>query len=405
MNIFVFCACLSSRIFVPMDLSQTNHLKAYGVAYRSLEVGLSVEWLVNYRSGSFIMEDNPQIEEDLKISGVVYAVISPEVEALIKSEIERSNADVILLQKAPKVAVYQTPTAQPWDDAVVLALDYAGITYDRIWDREVIEGKLSEYEWVHLHHEDFTGQYGKFWASYRNTQWYKDQVEFNEETAGNLGFSKVWELKHEVARKLYEYVENGGYLFAMCSATDTWEIAIASYGRDVVESPFDGDPSGPYGPDTTRSPAFTNYDIIQDPGIYEHSTIDVSQEAHLRGEGVFFALYEFNAKEDPVPAMLVQNHVGVVREFLGQCTGFRRQCVRQEITVLGDVPGADEIKYISGNLGQGSFAYLGGHDPEDFAHYVGDPPTDLRFFPNSPGYRLILNNVLFPAAKKKELKT
>lgn len=396
---------LSARIFVPMDMAQTNHLKAYGVAYRSLEVGLEVEWLINYRGGSFIFEDNPGIEDDLKLSGVVYTVISPEKEALIKSEIQSTNADVVLLLKAPKIAVYQTPTAQPWDDAVVLALDYAGIRYDRIWDAEVMEGKLSDYEWVHLHHEDFTGQYGKFWASYRNNQWYMDQVRLNEETARILGFSKVWELKHEVARKLYEYVENGGYLFAMCSATDTWEIALAAYGRDIVAEPFDGDPVGPLAPDTSSSPAFTCFEIITDPNVYEHSTIDVSQEAHLRGEDVFFALYEFSAKEDPVPTMLVQNHVGTVREFLGQCTGFRRSCVRAEITVLGDVPGADEIKYLCGNIGQGSFAYLGGHDPEDFTHYVGDPPTNLSFFPNSPGYRLILNNVLFPAAKKKELKT
>ena len=331
--------------------------------------------------------------------------ISLEEEAQIKAEIAQINADVVVLEKAPKVAVYQTPTAQPWDDAVVMALDYAFIPYDKIWDEEVLDGELDQYDWIHLHHEDFTGQLGKFWASYRNTEWYKQQFNLNQELAFKYGYDYIWQLKQAVAEKIRQYVNEGGYLFAMCSACDTWEISMAAYGLDIVDSPFDGSPPQTTDIDTARSLAFTNYQIITDPMIYEHSDIDVSQEAYQRGEQMFFSLYEFSAKQDPVPTMLTQNHQGRIREFMGQCTGFHSQFIRPYITIMGVVDGTDEVKYLSGNFGEGSFTYYGGHDPEDFTHYVGDPPTDLNFYPNSPGYRLILNNILFPAAKKKELKT
>ncbi len=388
-----------------MSGDQTEHLRAYGVAYASLEVGLEVEWLLNFQGGSFLLEDNENLVNLCQKRGVSFRIISLEEEAHIKAQISRSNSDVILLEKAPKIAVYQTPTAQPWDDAVVLVLTYAEIPFDRIWDEEVLEGELSKYDWIHLHHEDFTGQYGKFWASYKHSDWYIRQVHLNTELALKLGYSSVWQLKQAVAQMFREYVRVGGYLFAMCSATDTWEISMAAYGLDIVDYPFDGTPPQTTEVDTTRSLAFTNFRIITDPNIYEHSSIDVSQEAHARGENVFFTLYQFSAKQDPVPTMLTQDHTGHIKEFLGQCTGFHEDCIRGNVIILGKVEGTDEVKYLHGNFGNGSFTYLGGHDPEDYTHYVGDPPTDLNFYPNSPGYRLILNNVLFPAARKKELKT
>ena len=396
---------LFSKLLVPMDNVQTDHLRAYGIAYQSLDWGLPVEWLLNWRGGAFLLEENQGLKQLCDQRGVMVYPISLEEEAQIKAEIAQINADVVVLEKAPKVAVYQTPTAQPWDDAVVMALDYAFIPYDKIWDEEVLDGELDQYDWIHLHHEDFTGQLGKFWASYRNTEWYKQQFNLNQELAFKYGYDYIWQLKQAVAEKIRQYVNEGGYLFAMCSACDTWEISMAAYGLDIVDSPFDGSPPQTTDIDTARSLAFTNYQIITDPMIYEHSDIDVSQEAYQRGEQMFFSLYEFSAKQDPVPTMLTQNHQGRIREFMGQCTGFHSQFIRPYITIMGVVDGTDEVKYLSGNFGEGSFTYYGGHDPEDFTHYVGDPPTDLNFYPNSPGYRLILNNILFPAAKKKELKT
>jgi len=396
---------LISRLLIPMDNNQTDHLKAYGIAYQSLDLGLEVEWLLNYRGGSFLLEDNEILYSLCREKGVIFNIISLEREALIKKEISEINADVVLLQNAPKIAVYQTPTSQPWDDAVVMVLDYAEIPYDKIWDKEVISGEISNYDWIHLHHEDFTGQYGKFWASYKNALWYIQQVELNETLCAELGFPFVWQMKQEVAERFRVYVQNGGYIFAMCSATDTWEISMAAYNRDIVDYPFDGDAPEYLLVDTTRSLAFSNFQIITDPNVYEHSNIDVSEEANLRGENIFFSLFDFSAKTDPVPTMLVQNHRANIREFLGQCTGFHRDLIRSSITILAIVEGTDEVKYLTGNYGKGSFTYYAGHDPEDFKHFVGDPPTDLNYFPNSPGYRLILNNILFPAAKKKELKT
>ncbi|MGC9366672.1 MAG: asparagine synthetase B [bacterium] len=397
--------CLISKLLIPMDNVQTDHLRAYGIAYQSLDWGLPVEWLLNWRGGAFLLEENQGLKQLCDQRGVMIYPISLEEEAQIKAEIAEINADVVVLEKAPKVAVYQTPTAQPWDDAVVMALDYAFIPYDKIWDEEVLDGELDQYDWIHLHHEDFTGQLGKFWASYRNTEWYKQQFNLNQELAFTYGYDYIWQLKQAVAEKIRQYVNEGGYLFAMCSACDTWEISMAAYGLDIVDTPFDGSPPQTTDIDTARSLAFTNYQIITDPMIYEHSDIDVSQEAYQRGEQMFFSLYEFSAKQDPVPTMLTQNHQGRIREFMGQCTGFHSQFIRPYITIMGVVDGTDEVKYLSGNFGEGSFTYYGGHDPEDYTHYVGDPPTDLNFYPNSPGYRLILNNVLFPAAKKKELKT
>ncbi|KQC13581.1 MAG: asparagine synthetase B [Desulfuromonas sp. SDB] len=397
--------CLISKLLIPMDNVQTDHLRAYGIAYQSLDWGLPVEWLLNWRGGAFLLEENQGLKQLCDQRGVMIYPISLEEEAQIKAEIAEINADVVVLEKAPKVAVYQTPTAQPWDDAVVMALDYAFIPYDKIWDEEVLNGELDQYDWIHLHHEDFTGQLGKFWASYRNTEWYKQQFNLNQELAFTYGYDYIWQLKQAVAEKIRQYVNEGGYLFAMCSACDTWEISMAAYGLDIVDTPFDGSPPQTTDIDTARSLAFTNYQIITDPMVYEHSDIDVSQEAYQRGEQMFFSLYEFSAKQDPVPTMLTQNHQGRIREFMGQCTGFHSRFIRPYITIMGVVDGTDEVKYLSGNFGEGSFTYYGGHDPEDYTHYVGDPPTDLNFYPNSPGYRLILNNVLFPAAKKKELKT
>lgn len=402
---FIIFLFLISRLLIPMDDSQTDHLKAYGIAYQSLDIGLEVEWLLNYRGGSFLLEDNEYLYLLCKEKGVLFNIISLEREALIKKEISEINADVVLLQNAPKIAVYQTPTSQPWDDAVVMVLDYAEIPYEKIWDEEVINGEVSNFDWIHLHHEDFTGQYGKFWASYRHSLWYQQQVEMNEILCSKLGFDFVWQMKQEVAERFRQFVKNGGYLFAMCSATDTWEISMAAYGKDIVDYPFDGDAPEFNTIDTTRSIAFTNFQIITDPNIYEHSNIDVSEEANLRGENIFFSLFDFSAKTDPAPTMLVQNHRTNIREFLGQCTGYHREFIRSSITILAIVQGTDEVKYLTGNFGKGSFTYYAGHDPEDFKHFVGDPPTDLNYFPNSPGYRLILNNILFPAAKKKELKT
>jgi len=398
----------AGKILIPMDLVQTDHLRAYGVAYHTLQMGEDVEWLLNYRGGSFMMDLDPRVEKDCRLLGVFYQIISDEEVLKIRQTIEVSNMESILLEKAPKIAVYVPPNKEPWDDAVRLALEYAKIPYDCVWDKEVLGGKLENYDWLHLHHEDFTGQYGKFYASYFNADWYKEEVRMNEAMARALGFKKVSKLKLAVARAIKEYIKNGGFVFAMCSATDTYDIALAAANTDIVPSVFDGDKVDPNCQSKlnyNNTLAFKDFKVITNPYIYEHSDIDVYEEATRRGPEVYFSLFDFSAKYDPVPCMLVQDHTALVKEFLGQNVGFHRDKIKDGVTILGEVPGTDEVKYIHGNYGKGTFTFLGGHDPEDYAHRIGDPPTDLSLHKNSPGYRLILNNVLFPAAKKKHLKT
>lgn len=391
-----------------MDLTQTDHLKAYGVAYHALQRGINVEWLLNYRAGSFLMNLDEAIEQECRAKGVRHEVVAPAQEVEIRKTIEGSNMDAIVLEKPPKIGVYVPPTQEPWDDAVRLALDYAEIPYEAVWDREVLAGKLKDFDWLHMHHEDFTGQYGKFYGNYRNTDWYQADVTFNEQTARELGFNKVSRLKLAVIKEIKRYVENGGMLFGMCSATDTPDIALAAENTDICSPVYDGDPIDPNYPGQLNYDAgfaFENYHLITEPLIYEHSDIDVYQEATARGRDVYFQLFDFSAKYDPVPTMLVQDHVSLVKEFLGQNCGFRRDKLKKKTLILAEVANTEEVKYVHGNLGKGTFTFLGGHDPEDFEHRIGDPPTNLELHRNSPGYRLILNNVLFPAAQKKPLKT
>lgn len=397
-----------AKLLVPMDLEQTNHLKAYGIAYHALKRGEKVEWLLNYRGGSFLMESSKKNAEECLLAGVSAQEVDVGTEVEIRRTIDESNMNSVILEKPPKIAVYVPPTADPWDDAVRLALDYAGIPYDMLWDPEVLAGKLKEYDWVHLHHEDFTGQYGKFYSSYYTADWYQEQVRLSEETARKLKFNSVRELKLAVAQEIRRYVLGGGFLFAMCSATDTYDIALAAASTDIVDRIFDGTPLDQNWADKmdfTSTFAFENFMPVTDPYAYEHSDIDASLGAFDRGEDAVFSLFDFSAKFDPVPCMLVQNHVAYVREFLGQNTGFNRKFLKRDVLILGEVKGSEEVKYIHGNRGEGTFTFFGGHDPEDYQHRVGDPPTNLDLYRNSPGYRLILNNVLFPAAEKKPLKT
>jgi len=406
---FVPCAAAASSVLVPMDFSQTDHLKAYGLAYWSLEHGQNVEWLLNYRGGSFLMNGLPEIEREARIRGVYFEELSAADVASIYAEIEENNMESVLLEKAPRIAVYAPPNVQPWDDAVLLALTYAEIPFTIVWDQEVLAGELENYDWLHLHHEDFTGQYGKFYASFRNADWYKEQQALYERKAREAGFSSVSEHKKAVARKIKEYIAKGGFVFAMCSATDSFDIALAAEGVDIVDTPFDGDPPDPHCQeklDYSNTLAFKEFTLITNPMIYEFSDIDTSNEALKRGfDREYFTLFEFAAKYDPVPTMLTQCHVSVIKGFLGQTTGFNRGKLKDSVVILGEVEGTEEVKYIHGNYGKGTFTFLGGHDPEDYQHAVGDPPTDLSLHKNSPGYRLILNNILFPAAEKKQLKT
>ncbi len=396
------------RLLIPMDFKQTDHLRAYGVAYRALQKGIKVEWLLNYRGGSFMMARTDWGERECRLKGVSYEIIPAWEEAEIRKTIVNNNMEAILLEKAPKVAVYVPPNAEPWDDAVRLALEYAEIPYTALWDKEVLAGKIFHYDWLHLHHEDFTGQYGKFYGSYANEAWYKEEVKTNELMAKTLGFNKVSKLKLAVIKEIKRYIEGGGMVFAMCSSTDTPDIALAAEATDICPKEFDGDgidPNYRAKLDYSNCLAFENFNLITDPYLYEHSDIDVYNEAQARGPDVYFSLFDFSAKYDPVPCMLVQNHVSLVKEFLGQNCGFRRDKIKKRVLILGEVVGTEEVKYIHGNFGKGTFTFLGGHDPEDYAHRIGDPPTNLALHKNSPGYRLILNNVLFPAAEKKPLKT
>ncbi len=401
----------AEKLLLPMDLTQTNHLRAYGVTYNAIKAGADAEWLLNYRGGSFMIDMHPEVERVCRLKGVRSERVSDAQVSAIYEEIEQSNMERVRLEKAPDIAVYQPPDIEPWDDAVSLVLEYVEIPFDKVYDTEVLGGQLKEYDWLHLHHEDFTGQYGKFWGTYRNADWYVARQIAQEERSIRLGFGKVSHLKAAVVVKLREYVDEGGFLFAMCSATDSYDIAQSAIGIDIVPSPFDGD-----GYDANAQAklkfmnawAFKDYTLSFNAAEYEFSSIDATPQTgrSARGDsGDYFTLFEFSAKHDPVPTMLTQCHTSVVKGFMGQTTAFYEQYIKPDVIIMGRVEGAGIAKYIHGNSGQGTWTFYGGHDPEDYRHRIQDPPTDLRLFPNSPGYRLILNNILFPAAKKKEQKT
>lgn len=401
----------ASYLFLPMDESQSNHLKAYGIAYWVLENEAKVDWLLNYKGGAFMFRYLQAFENELIIRGVSYQVISDAQANNILGEIASpsSNMDAMTLDKVPKIAVYSPKSKQPWDDAVTLVLTYAEIPYDVVFDDELMYDELPKYDWLHLHHEDFTGQYGRFYRVYQHFPWYQEQQREYEESARKHGFSKVSHLKLAVVKKIEAYVASGGFLFAMCSATDTYDIALAAEGVDICESMFDGDPMDPKAQsklDFTNTFAFENFILERNPYVYEFSSIDTSPaQRGLREENDYFTLFEFSAKWDPVPTMLTQNHQHIIKGFMGQTTSFKKNLVKSDVVVLGETKSIDEVKYIHGVFGKGFWTFYGGHDPEDYQHMVSEEPTDLNLHPNSPGYRLILNNILFPAAKKKKQKT
>ena len=392
-----------------MDLSQRDHLKAYGVAFWTVKQGGKAEWLLNYRGGSFMIDPFPQLEQLCRLQGVTYEMLGGAQVTSIYAEIEQNNMEVVPLEKAPIIAVYAPKGIDPWDDAVLLALTYADIPYDQIYDEEILAGKLHDYDWLHLHHEDFTGQMGKFFGSYQSSAWYQARWAEEQIRAQQHGYPSVSEMKKVVAREVKRYVAEGGFLFAMCSGTDSYDIALAAEGVDIVDIAFDGTPADPNCQkilDYSKCLAFQDFKIVTNPKIYEFSDIDMTSQATKRAEGGdYFTLFEFSAKYDPVPTMLTQDHTSVVKGFMGQTTSFRKALIKQAVVVMGEYEGQGEVKYLHGNIGQGTFTFYAGHDPEDYRHMVGDPPTNLELHKNSPGYRLILNNVLFPAAKKKKLKT
>ncbi|MEL6670941.1 MAG: asparagine synthetase B [Bacteroidota bacterium] len=397
-------------LLIPMDYKQSEHLKAYGIAYEVLEYQVEVDWLLNYRGGSFMYKHTSVFENELRVRGVSYERISDSrsLEILAHVSSESVNMDVVKLETAPKIAVYSPKNKQPWDDAVTLALTYAEIPYDVVYDPEVLDGKLNDYDWLHLHHEDFTGQFGKFYASYRNVKWYQDEVKSQEATARLNGFKKVSDMKLAVSKTIKQYLNDGGFLFAMCSATDTYDIALAAEGVDICEQMFDHDPADPNAQsklDFSKSLAFQNFTLVRSPFQYEFSDIDSHTGRTVPEHMDYFTLFDFSAKWDPVPTMLCQNHTRTVKGFMGQTTAFRKSLLKPEVLVMGELKAYNEARYIHGNFGKGMWTYYGGHDPEDFRHYVGEDPTDLALHPNSPGYRLILNNILFPAARKKKRKT
>lgn len=393
-----------------MDRSQKNHLKAYGLTYWVLQQQVEVSWLLNYRGGSFMFKHHPTLEGECVVRGISFEIIADVQQASILEEIAdpQSNMDEMKLQKVPKIAVYTPKNRLPWDDAVTLALTYAEVPYDVVYDEEVIGGSLPLYDWLHLHHEDFTGQYGKFWSAYRTAQWYIEDVRATEEMAAKLGFSKVSQLKLAVANKIKEFTAGGGYLFAMCSAPDSYDVALAAQNVDICDIMFDGDGSQPDANSHLEYDncfAFTDFHVVLNPYEYEISDIDVSTTRRVSMTEDYFTLFEFSAKWDPVPTMLTQNHEQIIKGFMGQTTAFNKKFVKSNVVIMGENKAADEARYIHSSYGKGTWTFYGGHDPEDYQHLVGDPPTDLNLYPNSPGYRLILNNVLFPAAKKKKQKT
>ncbi len=409
--ILLSTTAFSSYIFIPMDLSQKNHLKAYGIAYFSVSKGVDVSWLLNYQGGSFMLPYNSLIEDECVIRDVSFQVIADVQASVILQEIAslENNMNEIRLTKVPKIAVYSPKNKLPWDDAVTLVLTYAEIPYDIIYDEEVVTGMLPKYDWLHLHHEDFTGQYGKFWGSYKNAIWYINDVKENETMAAKLGFAKVSELKLAVAKGIRDFVAGGGYLFAMCSGPDSYDVALAADGVDICASMFDGDPIDADAQSKlnyNNTFAFTDFKISLNPYEYEISDIDIDPTIHIKNKkNDYFTLFDFSAKWDPVPTMLCQNHQSVIPGFMGQTTAFKKSKLKPYVLVMGETKIFDEARYIHGEYGKGTWTFYSGHDPEDYQHFVNDQPTDLNLFPNSPGYRLILNNVLFPAAKKEKQKT
>jgi len=400
----------STSLLIPMDKSQQNHLKAYGIAYWVLKQEVEMHWLLNYRGGSFLIKHLKPIEDECVIRGVSYQIIADAQANAIMQEIAspEANMDAVKLEKAPRVAVYSPKDKAPWDDAVTLVLTYAEIPYDVVYDEEIMSDKLPLYDWLHLHHEDFTGQYGRFWYAYRGQKWYQDQQQSAEDLARRLGFGKVSELKLAVAKKIRDFTVGGGFLFAMCSATDSYDIALAADGVDICENMFDGDAADPGMQnkiDFAHCFAFTDFILSKNPAEYEFSSIDATQTRRIPERDDYFALFEFSAKWDPVPTMLCQNHEKIIKGFMGQTTAFLKKHIKNEVLIMGENKAAGEARYIHGEYGKGTWSFYGGHDPEDYEHKVGDPPTDLKLHPNSPGYRLILNNILFPAAKKKKQKT
>ena len=417
LSILTLCFCLqfsslkASSLLIPMDHLQRNHLKSYGLVYWVLERDAPVDWLLNYRGGSFLCSYQQEVENELIVRGISYEVLSDAEVSVLTRQISSpaSNQDLMRLEQRPKIAVYSPKTANPWDDAVMLALNYAEIPYETIFDDEVLMGELPKYDWLHLHHEDFTGQYSKFYVAFHMYDWYQDKQREYEETARKHGFAKVTEMKAAVAGKIRDFIAGGGFMFAMCLATDTYDIALAARDIDIVSEIYDGDGVDPLADqklDYRQTLAFRDFEIITHPWKIEFSDIDVNlSEREVKPENDYFQLFEFSAKWDPIPTMLTQNHERTIKGFLGATTAFRKSRIRTEVISMGENREAGEARYIHGIFGKGFWTYYAGHDPEDYQHNIGEPPTDLNLYPNSPGYRLILNNVLFPAAKKKKQKT
>ncbi len=413
--LFLFCIrAAASSLLIPMDDSQKDHLKAYGLAFWALKGDLEIHWLLNYRGGSFLIPNVKAISNECVVRGISYEVVSEAQSASILSEIANPevNQDAIKLEKAPRIAVYSPRGKQPWDDAVTLVLKYAEIPYDIVYDEELFLDKLKDYDWLHLHHEDFTGQFGKFYSGFQYAPWYQAEVRENEAMAKKLGFSKVSQMKLHSAKKIKDFVFNGGFLFAMCSASDSYDIALAAEGIDICETMFDHDPADPAANskiDFKKGFAFENYKLSMNPMEYEYSTIDTyhtrRQQYGMTQKTDVFTLFEYSAKWDPVPTMLCQNHTSTIPGFWGQTVAFRKETIKKSVLIMGEAKAFNEARYIHGDYGKGTWTFYGGHDPEDYEHRVEEPPTDLALHPNSPGYRLILNNILFPAAKKKKQKT
>jgi len=402
----------ATYLLIPMDNTQTDHLKSYGITFWVLQQGIDTEWLLNYRGGSYLIPYHETFENECIVRNVSFEVISNAQATSIRQEIAQPdvNMEIVKLNKVPRIAVYSPKTKQPWDDAVTMVLTYAEIPYDVVYDEEVLSGMLPTYDWLHLHHEDFTGQYGKFWARYHNYPWYQENVKASEEMAHKLGFQKVSKLKLAVAEKIREFVLGGGYLFAMCSATDSYDVALSAVNTDICDVMFDSDPMDPNAQnklDYSPCFAFKDFKIVKNAAEYEISNIDVTytRSRSINQKNDYFTLFDFSAKWDVIPSMLTQDHKQIIKGFMGQTTAFNESLLKSNVIIMGELKSANEARYIHGELGKGFWTFYGGHDPEDYQHRIGDPPTDLSLHPNSPGYRLILNNVLFPAAKKKKRKT
>jgi hypothetical protein len=414
--LFALCGVLppiasAQDVLIPMDERQTNHLKAYGAAFWALTQNQEADWLLNYRGGAFLLTATPELEEELRLRNVSYERLSASASASLVDQVEAdgNNQAAVRLETAPDIAVYAPDQTVPWDDAVLLALTYAEVPYDMIYDREVLDGALNDYDWLHLHHEDFTGQMGKF-LRYRNTSWYMEKQQQAEELAREYGFRKISELKLNVAQTIRRYVQDGGFLFSMCLGTETLDLALAAHDTDIVPQEYDNDPVDPNAReqlDYAPTFAFRDFQPDMNPQSTDHSTIDAGPPpASMRDPSLdYFTLFDFSAQWDPVPTMLTQNHVATVKGFVGQTTAFNADVIKEGVVRLAEMPARNEVKYVHGTVGSGTFTFFAGHDPEDYQHFVGDPPTDLDLHPNSPGYRLILNNILFPAAKPERQQT